>query len=124
MRTSIKPVPEPNEIPAYAPKRIGAATSNDKTSSATPDGRAGAAPADDRSGDASAPNDRSLPSPPNDRGGAATPYDGTGVATPAALSRRAFLASGAVAGGGLLLSAVFRQASLAPGRGNPARGRL
>src|SRR5229473_4782131 len=122
MRTSIKPVPEPNEIPADAPKRIGAATSNDTTSSATPDGRTGAAPADDRSGDASAPNDRSLPSPPNDRAGAATAYDGTGVATPAALSRRAFLASGAVAGGGLLLSAVFRPGIARAGTRQPSEG--
>ncbi len=40
--------------------------------------------------------------------GASAPSDPSGVAAPAALSRRAFLASGAVAGGGLLLGAVFR----------------
>jgi len=44
------------------------------------------------------------------------------VATPAALSRRAFLASGAVAGGGLLLSAVFRPGIARAGTRQPSEG--
>ncbi len=47
-------------------------------------------------------------SAPNDRSAAAISNERSNAATPAALSRRAFLASGAVAGGGLLLGAVFR----------------
>ncbi len=44
------------------------------------------------------------------------------MATPAALSRRAFLASGAVAGGGLLLSAVFRPGIARAGTRQPSEG--